>query len=69
MSFVCLWLLLWRGVMMNELMKLISQRRVRMDTAWKPFMVVCLDVSDPFKVQDGLALEVDMILFDIIEGY
>jgi hypothetical protein len=39
-----------------------------MNEAWKPFCIVALDIADPFHVQAGLALEVDMILFDIMEG-
>lgn len=35
---------------------------------WLPFNVVCHDVADPYGVQAGLALELDLILFDIIEG-
>ena len=40
-----------------------------MNKAWKPFEVVCTDVIDPFGVQGTLALELDLILFNIIEGY
>ncbi len=40
-----------------------------MNKAWKPFEVVCNDVIDPFGVHCELALKLDVILFDIIEGY
>ena len=36
--------------------------------AWKPFCIVCDDVPDSFGILDALALSIDMIIFDIIEG-
>lgn len=40
-----------------------------MNKAWKPFEVVCTDIANPFHVHSELALAIDLILFDIIEGY